>query len=172
MVVPLIMGAALLDVKKFKEVSDLEALNTEERVDAIMADLQKDLIVSKSEFNTVRMAMISKEGSWEFFKTKVSKNNGEGAIGRESELRKGFSDDLDTRITASTKEQILSHDLAKVRPLTSIPMSVLIAGFLAAFLTGLFACSWMIKLVKKSQLKYFAFYCFLVGVSAIVYSLI
>ena len=34
-------------------------------------------------------------------------------------------------------------------------------GFLAAFITGIFACTLMIKLVKKSQLKYFSIYCFL-----------
>ena len=37
------------------------------------------------------------------------------------------------------------------------------AGFLAAFIAGLFACKLMIKLVKNSQLKYFAYYCFALG---------
>lgn len=46
------------------------------------------------------------------------------------------------------------------------------AGFIAAFLTGILACTWMIKLVKKSKLRYFAYYCLVVGVSAIVYSLV
>lgn len=36
-------------------------------------------------------------------------------------------------------------------------------GFIAAFLTGLIACTWMIKLVKSSQLKYFSIYCFIVA---------
>ena len=45
-------------------------------------------------------------------------------------------------------------------------------GFVAAFITGILACTWMIKLVKKSKLKYFAYYCLVVGVVAIVYSLI
>jgi undecaprenyl-diphosphatase len=45
-------------------------------------------------------------------------------------------------------------------------------GFIAAFITGILACTWMIKLVKKSKLKYFAFYCFIVGAIAIVYSLV
>jgi undecaprenyl-diphosphatase len=45
-------------------------------------------------------------------------------------------------------------------------------GFIAAFVTGILACTWMIKLVKKSKLKYFAFYCFIVGAIAIVYSLV
>ena len=46
------------------------------------------------------------------------------------------------------------------------------AGFIAAFIAGLFACTWMIKLVKKSKLKYFAYYCALVGAIAITVSLI
>ncbi|MDP7567366.1 MAG: undecaprenyl-diphosphate phosphatase, partial [Flavobacteriales bacterium] len=39
----------------------------------------------------------------------------------------------------------------------------LIIGFIFAFFTGMFACKWMIKLVKNSQLKYFAYYCFAIG---------
>ena len=46
----------------------------------------------------------------------------------------------------------------------------LITGFIAAFITGLMACKWMISLVKKSQLKYFSFYCFTVGIIAILFS--
>lgn len=46
-----------------------------------------------------------------------------------------------------------------------------VVGFIAAFITGILACTWMIKLVKKSKLKYFAFYCLVVGVAAIVYTL-
>ena len=43
-------------------------------------------------------------------------------------------------------------------------------GFIAAFITGLFACTWMIALVKKSKLSYFAVYCIVVGLIAIIYS--
>lgn len=39
----------------------------------------------------------------------------------------------------------------------------LLIGFTAAFFSGWLACSWMIKLVKRSKLKYFAFYCFAIG---------
>ena len=48
-------------------------------------------------------------------------------------------------------------------------IGLLIAGFIAAFLTGLFACQWMIKLVRNAQLKYFSYYCFVVGSAAIIY---
>ena len=44
----------------------------------------------------------------------------------------------------------------------------LLIGFIFAFITGLVACRWMIKLVKNSQLKYFAYYCFAVGVIVIL----
>ncbi|MGK0494485.1 MAG: undecaprenyl-diphosphatase [Maribacter sp.] len=43
------------------------------------------------------------------------------------------------------------------------------AGFIAAFVAGLAACTWMIKLVRKSKLSYFAIYCLIVGLIAIVY---
>ena len=41
-------------------------------------------------------------------------------------------------------------------------------GFFAAFFTGLFACNWMIRLVKQSKLVYFAIYCAMVGIIALV----
>lgn len=50
-------------------------------------------------------------------------------------------------------------------------LSSLLLGFIAAFITGIFACKWMITLVKKSKLKYFSFYCIIVGFIAIVYAL-
>lgn len=40
-------------------------------------------------------------------------------------------------------------------------------AFVAAFVTGILACVWMIKLVKKAQLKYFAYYCFAVAILAL-----
>lgn len=43
-------------------------------------------------------------------------------------------------------------------------------GFLAAFVTGLIACTWMIAIVRKSKLKYFAIYCFIVGVISLIFT--
>lgn len=40
-------------------------------------------------------------------------------------------------------------------------------GFIAAFLTGLLACTWMIQLVKRSKLGYFSLYCLIVAILAI-----
>lgn len=50
-------------------------------------------------------------------------------------------------------------------------IGVLGAGFIASFIAGLFACKWMIALVRKSKLSYFALYCFIVGIVAITITL-
>ncbi len=46
------------------------------------------------------------------------------------------------------------------------------AGFIAAFISGMFACSWMIEIVKRSKLTYFSIYCMVVGLIAIIWSLV
>ena len=46
-----------------------------------------------------------------------------------------------------------------------------IIGFFAALISGYYACKWMIFFVRKSKLKYFALYCFIVGISSILYSI-
>ncbi|MGV6862334.1 MAG: undecaprenyl-diphosphate phosphatase [Putridiphycobacter sp.] len=51
-----------------------------------------------------------------------------------------------------------------------IDVPALSLGFFFAFITGLLACTWMIALVKKSKLKYFAIYCLVVGLIAVSYS--
>ena len=45
----------------------------------------------------------------------------------------------------------------------------LLLGFVAAFLSGLFACRVMIALVRKAQLKWFGLYCALVGLLVIFF---
>ena len=57
----------------------------------------------------------------------------------------------------------ISSELTNVMPLA--------VGFTAAFISGLVACTWMISLVKKSQLRYFSYYCFVVGFGAILATL-
>ena len=43
-------------------------------------------------------------------------------------------------------------------------------GFLAAFFTGCLACQWMVNLVKKGKLVWFAIYCAIIGIFAITYA--
>lgn len=54
----------------------------------------------------------------------------------------------------------------------SVGTVALVVGFVAAFLSGLAACKWMIHIVKKAKLQYFAYYCFVVGFIAIAWKLI
>ncbi|TAJ11175.1 undecaprenyl-diphosphate phosphatase [Marinilabiliaceae bacterium JC017] len=49
----------------------------------------------------------------------------------------------------------------------SISVVALLIGFVAAFVSGLLACNWMIRLVKNGKLIYFAIYCAVVGVLAL-----
>ena len=44
----------------------------------------------------------------------------------------------------------------------------LLLGFVAAFGAGMAACRWMIRIVARSRLQYFAFYCFAVGLAAVI----
>ena len=53
-------------------------------------------------------------------------------------------------------------------PDSSISTMALTAGFLAAFISGCFACKFMINMVKKCKLIYFAVYCAVVGVAVLV----
>lgn len=66
-------------------------------------------------------------------------------------------------ILGKIAKDVLDGDFAETPNL--LPLMV---GFTAAFITGLFACHWMIKLVKNSQLSYFAIYCFIVATIAIL----
>ncbi|GAB4332299.1 MAG: undecaprenyl-diphosphate phosphatase [Flammeovirgaceae bacterium] len=45
----------------------------------------------------------------------------------------------------------------------SINFGAMGIGFITAFLVGLIACRWMVELVKKGKLIYFAVYCLVVG---------
>ena len=70
-------------------------------------------------------------------------------------------------IVGKIAKDLLGGDLV-VESAEVFPMFI---GFVAAFLSGLLACKWMLALVKKSKLYYFSIYCAVVGVIAIVYSL-
>ena len=47
----------------------------------------------------------------------------------------------------------------------------LLVGFIAAFVSGCFACRFMINIVRRQKLIYFAIYCLFAGVFAILYGL-
>lgn len=53
-----------------------------------------------------------------------------------------------------------------------IPTLSLIVGFFAAFISGCLACQWMINIVKRGKLIYFAIYCAIVGLATVVCTLL
>ena len=65
-------------------------------------------------------------------------------------------------IVAPSAEYLAEHGEA-----TPIPTVALVVGFLAAFISGCFACKWMIAFVKQCKLIYFAIYCAIMGIIAI-----
>ena len=71
---------------------------------------------------------------------------------------------------------ILGEALLDVKDMASMGVSnamagisptALIIGFAAAFISGLFACKWMLNIVKKGKLIWFAVYCAVVGIAVI-----
>ena len=68
-------------------------------------------------------------------------------------------------ILGKIAKDLLSGDLTQ----SSVPVIPMLAGFIAAFIAGIAACTWMIALVRKSKLSYFAIYCLVVGFVAIIF---
>ena len=55
--------------------------------------------------------------------------------------------------------------------LGGIGFTPLLIGFIGAFISGCIACKFMINLVKKGKLIYFAIYCAIVGIATIIFAL-
>ena len=54
----------------------------------------------------------------------------------------------------------------------NISSAALVAGFLSAFISGCIACKWMLNIVKKGKLVYFAIYCFIIGTVTILFTVL
>lgn len=65
-------------------------------------------------------------------------------------------------------KDMLFPDAEAVAQAISTPTAALVVGFIAAFVSGCFACKWMINLVKKGKLIWFGVYCAIIGILAIV----
>ena len=59
------------------------------------------------------------------------------------------------------------HEAGTIASGESIPVMGYTLGFFAAFVSGLFACKWMIRLVKGTNLMWFAVYCLIIGLVTI-----
>lgn len=67
-------------------------------------------------------------------------------------------------IVAPSAEYLAEHGMDE--PVGLLPLAV---GFVAAFLSGCVACKWMIALVKRCKLIYFAIYCAVVGLFILLF---
>ncbi len=61
---------------------------------------------------------------------------------------------------------MISGELTGSSGMDSLP---LVIGFIAAFSSGYLACRWMLHIVKRGKLIWFAMYCALIGVSLILF---
>lgn len=59
---------------------------------------------------------------------------------------------------------ILSGEMAAI----AVPTEALVSGFLAAFISGALACKFMIEIVKRGKLIWFALYCAIVGLICLI----
>jgi undecaprenyl-diphosphatase len=69
-------------------------------------------------------------------------------------------------IIGANMQDIFNGDVTGSQGISILPVLI---GFLAAFISGLFACKWMIRIVKRGNLIYFAMYCLLIGLLAIIF---
>lgn len=69
---------------------------------------------------------------------------------------------------------IIGANILKIKDLLTIEGSVdadytvLLVGFFSAFISGIIACRWMINIVNRGKLIYFAVYCLIVGILVII----
>jgi undecaprenyl-diphosphatase len=66
-------------------------------------------------------------------------------------------------------KHIIAPDEAADAVASSIGFVPMLVGFLAAFIVGCCACKWMIEIVKRGKLIWFAAYCLVVGLICIIY---
>jgi len=85
-------------------------------------------------------------------------------IDREQAARFSFLMVLLPIIGASVLE---IKDISEVG-ISSNQYGLLACGFIGAFISGLLACSWMLRIVKKGKIQYFAYYCIIIGLLAII----
>ena len=52
---------------------------------------------------------------------------------------------------------------------TTDNITSILAALICSFLVGVWACKWMINMVKSSKLQYFAYYCFIIGSLTVAY---
>lgn len=71
-------------------------------------------------------------------------------------------------ILGANVKSIIGADFASESSVSALP---LIVGFIAAFVVGLLACTWMIRIVNRGKLIWFAAYVLVVGITSVIIAL-
>ena len=71
-------------------------------------------------------------------------------------------------IIGANLKDVMDGSLTETSSIGTLPLLI---GFFAAFISGLLACTWMINIVKRGKLIYFALYCLIIGLIAVSWSL-
>ena len=171
----MILGAMTLKIKDYSEMNSFNELNASQRTETIIQGVHEQRFLNESEKAELTHIILGKERAWDKVKNQdsnvVEESSGliEPGI---TQLEDNFNQVLiDSGLDSELTELVKEDDFAKVRPIAKTSFLHLLMGFIAAFITGLFACNWMISLVKRSKLVYFTIYCVIVGVSAIAWGL-
>ena len=172
MVVPLIFGVMILDSKDALDLRSFESQNAKFRAEEITTTLLADDVITDEQKEAVNSVMLIREEKWAKFRER--EQNGEKT--NYASMQRILDDMTDKELEANwvspdQTTKILEHELVVARPVKSMDFMYLFIAFITSFVVGLFACSWMITLVKKAKLTYFAIYCVVVGLTAITWSL-
>lgn len=85
-------------------------------------------------------------------------------VSRENAARFSFLMVLAPIIGASILEL---KDFGEISSGSSIELLPLLLGFIAAFASGLIACTWMLNIVKRGKITWFSAYCLVIGLIAV-----
>jgi len=69
-------------------------------------------------------------------------------------------------------DALKSWQMHEATPFGNIPQHAMLLGFATAFISGYFACRWMLDIVKRGKLAWFAYYCIAIGLFTVIYSIL
>lgn len=64
----------------------------------------------------------------------------------------------------------LLHSAPATAETSAVGLPATAIGFISAFVVGCLACNWMLSIVRKGKLVWFALYCIVVGIACIIFS--
>lgn len=90
-------------------------------------------------------------------------------INREKAARFSFLMVIPLIFGAAAKKFLDFQEAGGMTESVAAELDMMAMGFVAALISGIFACKWMIQLVKKSRLTWFAMYCWIVGIGSLAF---